>query len=284
MLDTCFMAEIEWIDAPGDPREPGLYEPPARFRVDGVDFKCATDQGHSTRDRFLIRKDHGLVQDYAEILRSFRGANVIELGIASGGSAALMSLLAAPKKLVAIDLTETRVEALDQFISDRSLDDCVKAHYGIDQADRECLIELIESEFDDGVDLVIDDASHRLEETRITFEALFPRLRPQGLYVIEDWNHDHLVGRSIADALNDPERSADVEREILDRLGDAPRPQPLSRLVLELVLAQAESEHVVTEVTVDHRNVCVRRGPAVLSPTEFSLRNESNDLGLLAGD
>ena len=278
------MGEIEWIDAAGDPREPGLYEPPSRFTVDGVEFECATDLGHSTRDRFKIRKDHGLVLDYAEILSGFRGANVIEVGIANGGSAALMSLLAAPRKLVAIDLTETRVEALDEFIADRALEGRVKAFYGIDQADRSRLDYLIESEFDDAVDLVIDDASHRLEETRATFESLFPRLRPGGLYVIEDWNHDHLVGRSIAEALNDPERSVEVEREILDRLGDGERPQPLSRLVLELVLAQAESEHVMTEVRVDHRNVCVRRGPALLSPSVFRIRSESDDLGLLAGD
>ena len=37
------------------------------------------------------------------------------------------------------------------------------------------------------LDLVIDDASHLYGPTMASFEVLFPRLRPGGLYVIEDW-------------------------------------------------------------------------------------------------
>ena len=278
------MEAIEWIDALGDPPEPGLYEPPARFRVDGVEFECATGRGQSTPNHFVILKDYGLVRDYAEILRSFRGGSIIEVGIASGGSVALMSLLAAPERLVAIELSDERVEALDRLLAARGLSDRVKPFYGIDQADRQRLESLVTSEFDDQIDLIIDDASHRLEETRITFEALFPFLRPGGLYVIEDWNHDHIASRLIADALSDPSRAAEVESTIVDRFnrGEVVE-QPLSRLILEFVLAQAESEGVLAGVEVDHRFVRVRKGPRSLSPKEFRLRDQyANDLGLFA--
>jgi hypothetical protein len=40
------------------------------------------------------------------------------------------------------------------------------------------------------VDLVIDDASHLYPFTKGSFETLFPRLRPGGLYIIEDWSWD----------------------------------------------------------------------------------------------
>jgi hypothetical protein len=36
------------------------------------------------------------------------------------------------------------------------------------------------------LDLVSDDASHLLRETRASFNALFPRLRSGGEYIIED--------------------------------------------------------------------------------------------------
>ena len=41
------------------------------------------------------------------------------------------------------------------------------------------------------LDLVIDDASHMYQPTKASFEALFPCLRPGGLYVIEDWAWTH---------------------------------------------------------------------------------------------
>jgi hypothetical protein len=37
-----------------------------------------------------------------------------------------------------------------------------------------------------GVDIVLDDGSHVAEHQRIAFETLFPRLSPDGLYVVED--------------------------------------------------------------------------------------------------
>ena len=67
--------------------------------------------------------------------------------------------------------------------------DRLKTYWGVDRATRKRLREIVDTEFD-GVplDLVIDDGSHLLEETRTSFETLFPRLRMGGLYVIEDWN------------------------------------------------------------------------------------------------
>ena len=43
----------------------------------------------------------------------------------------------------------------------------------------------------DELDLVVDDASHTYEETRSSFEFLFPLLSPGGIYVIEDWSWAH---------------------------------------------------------------------------------------------
>jgi hypothetical protein len=57
----------------------------------------------------------------------------------------------------------------------------------VNQEDREAVREIAEHEFDAPLDLVIDDASHLYEPTRTSFDALFPLLRPGGLYIVEDW-------------------------------------------------------------------------------------------------
>jgi hypothetical protein len=64
----------------------------------------------------------------------------------------------------------------------------VKTYWGVDQKDSRRLHEIVGNEFEDPIDLVIDDGSHMPEETKSSFETLYPLLRPGGLYVIEDWN------------------------------------------------------------------------------------------------
>jgi hypothetical protein len=75
---------------------------------------------------------------------------------------------------------------------ENQLEDTVRTYWGVDQADREQLTAIVDREFgDEPLDLVIDDASHLYAPTKASFEVLFPRLRPGGLYIIEDWATDH---------------------------------------------------------------------------------------------
>jgi predicted O-methyltransferase YrrM len=272
--------QLTWIKSASDARfrlAPSNRVP--RFRVGDIDFRCSfADSDHRL---FSIQKDRGQIEEYLEILEGFQRENCVELGIGSGGSAALTALVAPPRKLVAFDIRPDRIEPLDELIAERGLGDRVRLHYGVDQADRERLSAILEEEFgDEPLGLVIDDASHRLEETRASFETLFPRLRPDGLFVIEDWNHQHLVSRDLAAALAHPtpELTARFERCLAE-----PRDPPLTRLVTELILAQAESEEFVREVRLDVRWARVRRGSGELDPSEFRLEDLfTYHLGLLA--
>ena len=91
---------------------------------------------------------------------------------------------------------------------------------------------------------MIDDASHLLAESRSSFESLFPRLRPGGLYIIEDWNAGHRFADSRRAALNDPSRPDHeaIQRRISERITQQGfPPKPLSRLLTELILARASS-------------------------------------------
>jgi cephalosporin hydroxylase len=251
------------------------------FRVGDVEFRCGF--GDSRGRLFSIEKDPSEIEAYLEIVERFQRENSVELGIAFGGSLALTALVAPPRKLVALDLKPDRVEALDELIAERGLGEHVRLHYGVDQADRERLAAILDDEVgDEPLGLVIDDASHRLDATRASFETLFPRLRPGGLFVIEDWNHQHLLGRAIAAALADP--SPDLQARFERAFFETPGPS-LARLVIELILVHAESDEFVREVRVDRQSAHIYRGSGEVDPSEFRLADLiTNDFGLLPAE
>lgn len=268
-----------WTDSPSDSEFGWPAGRTPRFRVGDVEFRCGF--GDSQDGSFAIRKDRIRIEEYLDIVKRFPDDNFVELGIGSGGSAALTALVAGPRKYVALDLAPDRVQALDDLIVARGLTERVRLHHGVDQSDRRQVAAILDDEFaGEQLGLVVDDASHRLVETRASFETLFPRLRPGGLFVIEDWNHEHLVSRALAAALADP--SPELKARVEARLAEAPRDPPLSRVVIELVLIQAESDEFVREVRVDRRWAKVYRGDGEIGPSEFRLADLiTNDFGLL---
>jgi len=119
---------------------------------------------------------------HLDLCKRHIGGAIVELGIAEGGSAALLSLLARPRRLVALELDPTPVQALAELIKRRALAATVHPIYGVNQADRRRLVEIVDDRFgDDALDLVIDDASHLLPETTASIETLFPYLRSGGV-------------------------------------------------------------------------------------------------------
>jgi len=175
------------------------------FTVDGVEFVESYLPG-SNPGPFHIRKHRALVEAYVELLDGFHGADVVELGVAQGGSLALLALLAAPHKVVAMELSPTRIERLDALVDERDLGESVRAHYGVDQGDQARVLQIVRDELGDApLDLVVDDASHLLGPTRASFDVLFPLVRPGGLYVIEDWNWQHKMVHSLRVASADPD-------------------------------------------------------------------------------
>src|SRR2546423_3015091 len=285
---------LTWL--PGEPGGgPAFYPRVERFRIGDVEFHCSFERG-SEPNRFYIRKPRRLVEGYLAVFDRFPDANVVELGIMEGGSVALAALAAGPRKVVALELEPERVDALDTLIARHRLDQRVRPYYGVDQSDRARLAAIVDDEFgDEHLDLVIDDASHRLEPTRTSFETLFPRLRDSGLYLIEDWNWQIRMATAVAERLRDPGSPAKAKfarrlsaglRRLADREGPERaakrREPPLPAIVVELVLAKAESDEFVSDVTVGPGWVSVRRGSGQLDPETFRLGDLYTDhLGLL---
>ncbi len=178
------------------------------FRVDGVEFVESYLPGPTTGP-FHIRKHRALVEAYATLLDEFHGGDVVELGIAQGGSLALLALLAAPRRAVAMELSPARIDRLDALVAERGLGESIRAHYGVDQGDAGRVLQIVRDELGAApLDLVVDDASHLLAPTRASFDALFPLLRPGGLYVIEDWNWQHKMLHGLRVAAAEPESAS----------------------------------------------------------------------------
>jgi predicted O-methyltransferase YrrM len=282
---------LTWL--PSERTGPGWFARVDRFQIGDVEFHCSFERG-SEPNRFYIRKQRQQVEDLLSVFDRFPDAKVVELGIMEGGSTVLAALAGRVRKLVAIELEPARVGALDEVIVRKGLDQRVRPYYGVDQSDRARLNEIVADEFgEEQLDLVIDDASHRLEPTRASFEVLFARLRDGGLYLIEDWNWQIRTAAAVAERLRDPDplTEARLERRLRRaRRADAKgsgrglrrQQQPLPKLVVELMLAKAESDEFVSEVTVGPWWVAVCRGAGKLDPETFRLGDVYADpLGLL---
>jgi len=221
-----------------------------RFTINGRTFNCC--EIHQFNNRFpasehVIWKSRDMIDAFLKYTGKQAFRNVLELGIARGGSTIWLNELLNPAKLVAVDIAATPVEALEKYRVESGRTEQLVTYYGVDQKNEQMLRKICAVEFDDEpIDLIVDDASHYLQETLISFNCLFPRLRTGGLYVIEDWTWSlHLK-----ELAQPPLREA-VERAFADK-------EPLPALVCYIILAAAGN--IIDGVYVDSHNTYVRRG------------------------
>jgi hypothetical protein len=252
---------------------------------------------------FMLFKTQGVLEQYASFfqrkwpsasgapwLRSTAGTssfrkreldlakNMVELGIWDGGSTVLWNEYFQPKKYVAFDYANRGdSEYFKLYKKRRNLESCIRTYWGIDQGDSKRVKEIINQEFNEPLDLVIDDASHQYLETKASFETLFPLLRPGGLYIIEDWALGWWRDTNAQDdsrfaVAAHPEHNA--HPVYADKI-------PLSKFVIEL-LAITGSTWLIEEITVRQGFVAVERSSHQLQdfrlddllPTRFTITKQ----------
>ncbi len=246
-------AKMQWSDDDGS------------LQVGNTHFALTIDPSDwnswdSTVDQFVLLKS----RHYLDSLLRFapdRVDNIVDLGIFKGGSIALYEELFAPKKMLGVDLTPSRVEALDGYLARHQRADAVRLSYGTDQGDRGTLTRLTNETFGaEPLDLVVDDCSHMYELTKASLNALLPRVRPGGVYVIEDWGWAHYPGGSPANWQRNQETFKDQRT-------------PMSKLILELVSVVASRPDLIREINVVPGLVFVTRGHASVSENGFDIDN-----------
>ncbi len=184
-----------------------------RLEIRGSKFIATSLPLGDVGDQFVIVKTPELVRRYLALLKREGPRRIVELGIKDGGSTALIALAAEPDIFLAADLELEIPPLLARLLETNDLGDRVKTGFGLDQGDRAALTAFVDAWLPEGeIDLAIDDASHILAPTRTSFEVLFPRLRPGGLYVIEDWASECIAASYLARALPDVD-------DFSDRLG-----------------------------------------------------------------
>ncbi len=160
------------------------------FEMDGikfiVDIRPGKDRGKSKDGEFVLVKTNVFLQFY-RALQQRQPKSILEIGMFEGGSLVLFDKLYDPKKLVGVDIRRDPIEPLERYRKNR---EHILPLYGLSQNDPK-LPNILRKEFPNGIDLIVDDASHLYELTRATFHLCFPFLKPGGLYVIEDWAWSH---------------------------------------------------------------------------------------------
>lgn len=180
-------------DMPHDRKDRLVWSSSNAFSVDGVNFFATVDPEiyHSRRSSeadFLIVKNREMIEFEIDAVRKVDARNVVDIGIWQGGSVAFLDAVLQPRKLVAIEYATRDLPTLSSYVTARGRQANIGIYNGVNQADAARVRSIAEAEFGGApIDLVIDDASHFYDETRISFDVLFPRLGPGGVYIIEDW-------------------------------------------------------------------------------------------------
>jgi hypothetical protein len=108
---------------------------------------------------------------------------LMELGVYTGESLKVFASFFSNGRVIGVDCEDHRVDL--SAYSNATL------AFG-DQRDGAWLAALAMREAPDGLDIVIDDASHRGAWSFTSYCALFPLLKPGGLYIIEDWGTGYI--------------------------------------------------------------------------------------------
>lgn len=171
------------------------------FQIDDVRFKIDVSRGSNRRPSdshaFTLVKDRQFLDIYANLARDIRPRSILELGIFQGGGFAFLDQLFEPQLMSAVDISPRPVEILVDYVSKRR---GRWVHFSTSQDDAEKLTVVVEKDLGGVLDMVVDDASHLYEQTKHSFEILFPMLSPGGTYIIEDWAWSHTESYQQPDA------------------------------------------------------------------------------------
>lgn len=159
--------------------------------------KYKTDKapdGHMYTDRYSL---------YLEQYRDIE-FNLLEIGVFDGASVKMWKEYFPKANIVALDIDPRCKEYEEERID---------IHIG-DQTDKKFLNDVFNQY--GHFEVILDDGGHSWKQQIVSFETLFPRLTPGGLYFVEDmhtsyrpqsvWDDYHITGmnyfKNLADSIN----------------------------------------------------------------------------------
>jgi len=216
-----------------------IWDGPRNGSINGVPLRYVDAdyaKARTTLDEIIVLKPKAFFDEYAALYPE-PPKTLLEVGVFEGGSALIFAEMWPEVKITGID-SRKRNDDLIQLINRFGLSDRISLHYETSQADLAALNRILDAEMPE-MDLIIDDASHLYQLSRKCFEILFPRLKPGGRYIIEDWGWAHWESwAKLAQYTNEP---------------------ALSNLVWELCMATATSPRIVSQAQLDSRKAVFRK-------------------------
>lgn len=231
------------------------------LQINDVNFYLSIDtkelqDSKSTSNAFLLGKPRHVVEKFHELGKLNKLDKVFEMGILQGGSVALFDQLWKPEKIVAIDYSSRSVVSLEKYIEKWEKKDQIKPYYGVNQADRSVMENILNNEFPNkDIDFIIDYASHLYQETRKAFNICFPYLKAGGLYYIEDWAWAHWAGDYW---------QAGGNTFLANRTA-------MSNLLIELFMMSASSPGYIQSITIDYSTIIITKGYEKIPEGKFNI-------------
>ncbi len=232
--------------------------------VDGVsifiDGPGCYSKYNDREDLFFMAKSKGFIDSYLDIFYGKRVSTILEIGIFKGGSTVFFHKFFNPIKLVAIDISDQVVSCLERYINEAA-QGVIKSYYNVSQSSVDDLIAIIEKEFPNGIDMVIDDASHFYEESKVSFETVFPYVVKGGSYIIEDWPWSH------SDAFQVPGNIWEDKKS-------------LTNLIFEILMLQGSNGGIVHKIESVPGFVNIVRGGYGLNRRTFKIDDHIKNRGM----
>jgi len=135
-------------------------------------------KGFISDDRVTKNLDYYTEYDNYFKRHAFVPSTILEIGVYKGESTKVFSKAFPAAKIVAVDIK----------MRDIDFANCPNVKYlKANQRDKDGLEAIVKRELPNGFDFVVEDASHIGALSAITFRTLFPFLRGNGVYAVEDW-------------------------------------------------------------------------------------------------
>lgn len=240
---------------------------PDRLIIRDLVFRLVDNRNDETWDLgencLALIKSPKLLNSYAEFFKRRPAAearNIVDIGMYAGGSIALWNEIFRPDKLIGIDMEYNQEnDYFRSYLAKNKLSDRIATFWNTDQSDEKRLKEISMKHMGDGIDIVFDDASHFYGPTKHSFQALFPFLRPGGLYIIEDWNWAHTAPFQLETSIwRDQTALTRLVFELVEAVGSSPF---ISNVHIYNGFAAVERSHVEMDPSADFRldQIIVRR-------------------------
>ncbi len=210
------------------PSSPGILDQLAhRF---GTDKKSGSN-GHSYT---------AIYESYFSSMKD-KPIDFLEIGFAVGGSARMWDNYFSRANCYFIDNNPQCIDYL------YGLSNRVALYIG-DQGNQNSLLEIMQK-INVTFDIIIDDGGHTMQQQLISFETLFPYVKPGGIYIVEDMHTSywHIFGNGnekggVGDPQVGPCSMTEVLKKLIDEMnyiaaytGYASRGQQLSSIPRDLI-------------------------------------------------